>query len=139
MTKHKEKTKMTNMKKGNYPVGDFLIRIKNASMARKKLVEFPAIRFVVAIAKSLVREGYLDEMKEENGVLSVSLSFKKKEPLISDIKLVSKPGLRIYKKCEDLEAKRGPSIFIVSTPEGVVSSKEAIKKRLGGEVIAEVL
>lgn len=136
-SKISQKVKHFNV--GNYPVGDFLIRIKNAAMARANSVEFPSTKFVVSVAKALVKEGYLEEIREEEGVLSVRLKFRKKEPLIGNITLISKPGLRIYMKTEDLEAKKGPSIFILTTPVGVMSSKEAVKKRLGGEVVAEVL
>jgi small subunit ribosomal protein S8 len=127
------------MSVGNYPVGDFLMRIKNASMAKKKSVEFPSTKFVAAVAKALVKEGYLEAIEQKERILAATLSFRKKEPMVSDIKLISKPGLRIYKKLKDLEAKRGPSIFILSTPKGIMSSKEAVKKSLGGEVIAEIL
>ena len=135
----KAKIKQSRTTVGNYPVGDFLIRIKNASLARKKTVEFPSNKFVISVAKSLVKEKYLEEETVVQGVLKISLSYKKKEPMISNIKLVSRPGLRVYMKVEDLESLRGPSIFILSTPIGIMSSKEAIKKRQGGEIIAEIL
>lgn len=131
--------KISNKTVGNYPVGDFLIRIKNAGLARRKIVEFPPYKFVVSVAKTLQKEGYLREVKVDNDVLKASLAYKKKEPLITDVKLVSKPGLRIYMKADELEKIKSPYIFIVSTPKGIISSKEAIKKRMGGEIIAEVL
>jgi small subunit ribosomal protein S8 len=124
---------------GNYPVGDFLIRLKNASLARKKRIEFPAYNFVVSVAKALKKEGYLREVRTKDGVLEAALSYMKKEPLLTDIKIVSKPGVRIYMKKEELEKIKSPSIFILSTPKGVMSSKEAISNNLGGEVIAKVL
>src|SRR3990172_3548852 len=131
----KERVKAMRMSVGNYPVGDFLMRIKNASMVQKKSVEFPSTKLVAAVAKALVKEGYLEAIEQKERILAVTLSFRKKEPMVSDIKLISKRGLRIYKKLKDLEAKRGPSIFILSTPKGVMSSKEAVKKSLGGEAI----
>lgn len=133
------KIKRTKTKTINYPIGDFLIRIKNASLAGRKTVDFPATKFTVSVAKSLVKEGYLDDVQVDKGVLKTSLSYRKKEPVITGIKLVSKPGLRIYIKVEDLEKWKSPSILILSTPKGVMSSREAIKKRFGGEVIAEIL
>jgi small subunit ribosomal protein S8 len=135
----KRKTKQPKVTTSNYPVGDFLVRIKNASLARRKTVEFPLNKFVSAVAKSLVKERYLQEVQIVQGFLKANLSFRRKEPVITDIKIVSKPGLRVYMKVEDLQKKRGPSIYILSTPEGVMSSKEAIKKGLGGEVIAEII
>lgn len=134
-----KKKKKTNKMVGNYPVGDFLIRIKNAGLARKKTVEFPAYKFIVSVAKTMKKEGYLREVGVGGDVLKVALSYKKKEPLLTNIKIVSKPGIRIYMKKEELEKIKSPSIFILSTPKGVMSSKEAVKNNLGGEVIAEVL
>lgn len=135
----KRNAKISKKRVGNYPVGDFLVRIKNASLARRKVVEFPAYKFVVSVAKALQKEGYLREVKEDGVILKAALSYKKKEPLVTNVKLVSKPGLRIYMKYEELEKIKSPSILIISTPKGVMSSKEAINKKLGGEVIAEIL
>lgn len=124
---------------GNYPVGDFLIRIKNASLAGRKTVNFPSNKFVISVAKTLMKEGYLREVRVTQESLKVILSYKKKEPIITDIKIVSTPGLRVYMKVEELQKIKSPSIFILSTPEGIMSSKEAIKKKQGGEVIAKIL
>jgi len=123
----------------NYPVGDFLIRIKNANLAGKKTVIVPQNKFVISVAKSLVKEGYLRDIKVSHDSLSVNLSYQKKEPVITDIKLVSKPGLRVYAKYEELEKIKKPTVLIVSTPAGVMSSREALKKKLGGEIIVEIL
>lgn len=122
----------------NYPVGDFLIRIKNALLAKKREVEVPGTKLIKEVATVLEKEGVLDEVRKVKGKLSVRLVFRKKEPVILGLKLISKPGSRIYWGVDELAKKRGPSIFILSTPEGILSSKEAIKKRVGGEVICEV-
>ena len=122
----------------NYPVGDFLIRVKNAVLARNREVVVANTKLIKEVAKVLKREGFLDAISEKGGELSARLSFRRKEPLILGIKLVSKPGLRIYMGIDELEKKKGPSMFIISSPKGVISSSEAKKKRLGGEVIAEV-
>ena len=135
----KRKEKKLKMKSINYPVGDFLIRVKNASLARRKTVDFPANKFVAAVAECLVKERYLDDAQTDQGVLRVSLSYRKKEPMITAVKLVSKPGLRVYMKVEDLVKIKSPSILILSTPDGIMSSREAIKKKLGGEVIVKIL
>ena len=92
----------------------------------------------MAIAEALKKMGFVDTVKNEKGILTVSLTFKDKKPRIMDIKLVSKPGLRIYMGVDELEKMKGPSIFLISTPKGVVSSLKAIKDRVGGEVIAEI-
>ena len=122
----------------NYPVGDFLIRVKNAGLARKRQVEVPKNKVIKEVAKALKRLRYLDEIGEKEGKLVVKLSYRKKEPLLTDLKLVSKPGLRVYQGADELAKKRGLSTYIVSTPKGILSLKEALKKRVGGEVIAEV-
>ena len=88
------------------------------------------------VAKTLKRMGYLDEVKIIKGSLKVRLTYQSKKPLVNDIKLVSKPGVRIYQNVSDLENYRGLCEFIVSTPKGILSSKEAVKKNVGGEVIA---
>lgn len=123
----------------NYPVGDFLIRLKNANLARHRELEIPSSKKVKAVVKVLEKEGYITDLKEEKEKITMRLVYRKKEPILTEIKLVSKPGRRVYKGAGELEAVKGPSFFIVSTPKGVMSSKEAIKKRLGGEIVAEVL
>jgi len=120
-------------------VGDFLIKIKNASMAKNKNVEYVAEKQVVAIAKALVRLGFLDGANQKDGVLETGLTFKNKKPLLMNIKLISKPGLRIYMTAKEINAKKGPSLYLITTPKGIMSSREAVKNNLGGEVIAEIL
>ena len=122
----------------NYPVGDFLIRIKNAAMAGNNSIEVESTKLIVAVAEVLKREGFLSEIKKSKDKLKVQIAFKSKRPVLMDIKLVSKLGLRIYKNVDEIKQKRGASIYVISTPAGVLSSKEAIKKNVGGEVIAEV-
>jgi small subunit ribosomal protein S8 len=123
----------------NYPIGDFLIRLKNTALAGRKTVEVSSSKLVRAVARLLQKEGYLEDVTESKGTLSANLAFHKKSPILDDIKLVSKPGLRIYMDREELEAKKGPSFFIISTSHGLMTTREALKKGLGGEVIAEVL
>lgn len=137
----KEKTERQTRKNtsaGNYPIGDFLIRVKNASLARNHEIVVTNSKLVESVAHLLEKEGYLEGIKKEKGKLSVRLSYRKKEPVILGLKLVSSPGLRVYKGVFELEKKKGPSTFIVSTPKGIMSAMGAIKKRLGGEVIAEI-
>ena len=122
-----------------YPVGDFLIRIKNASLANRKEVEVFSSKFVKEVAKTLKEEGFLDIIEEKKGKIKVTLAFSHKRPVIMDIKLVSRPGLRIYRNVDDMAKIKRPTIFLISTPKGVISSRKAIKQRLGGEVLAEIL
>jgi len=123
----------------NYPVGDFLIRIKNAALADKKEVEVFSSKFVKEVAKTLKEEGFLNTIEEKKGKIKVTLSFSHKKPVVMDIKLISRPGLRLYKNVEELEKIKRPTIFLISTPKGVLSSKKAIKERVGGEILAEIL
>lgn len=122
----------------NYPIGDFLIRLKNAARARQGEVVISNTKLIKAVADKLKMLGYLDEVKLKNNELSVKLAYRKKEPVLYDLKLVSKPGLRIYMGVDDFEKIKRPSVFVISTPEGIVSSKEAKKLRIGGEVIVEI-
>jgi len=122
----------------NYPIGDFLIRIGNAAMAGKKEVEVPATKLISETAKALKKAGYLNEVTEKKGVLVASLAMRRKSPVLMKLKLISRPGLRIYLGIDDIEKKRGPSRFLISTPQGMMMSPEAIKKRVGGEVVAEI-
>ena len=93
---------------------------------------------IVAIAEALKKMGFVDTVKNDKGILTVTLTFKNKSPRLMDLKLISKPGLRIYMGVDELEVKKSPSILLVSTPKGVMSSITAIKNRVGGEVIAEI-
>lgn len=122
----------------NYPVGDFLIRIKNAALADQKEIVVATTKEVAGVADALEKAGYLSDVKKDEKTLSVSLVYKKKEPYLMGIKLISTPGLRIYMKAKDIEKIKKPSTFIISTPKGILLSKQAVKAGVGGEVIAEV-
>ena len=123
----------------NYPVGDYLIRIKNAQMAKKREVKVENSKLIESVAKTLKELGYLEKVSKKQGVLTSTLVYKSREPILTNIKVISKPGLRDFRSVDELEKHRKPSVFIVSTSQGVMSSKVAIKKRIGGEVIAEIL
>lgn len=122
----------------NYPAGDFLIRLKNAGIAGHKTVTSPNSNLIGAIAECLKKQGYLGSVEVKDGSITVSLAQRRKEPILMDIKIVSKPGLRVYMGIEEIEAKKGPTVLIISTSAGILAGKDAIKKRLGGELIAEV-
>lgn len=122
----------------NYPIGDFLIRIGNAALAKSGEVRMPSTKFIHDVAKALEKSGYLSEVKKEKGIIVVKLAIKRKEPVIMRLKLVSRPGLRIYLGADELGKKRGPSKFLLTTPKGIMMSDAAIKNHLGGEVIAEI-
>ncbi|RLC32839.1 30S ribosomal protein S8 [Candidatus Woesebacteria bacterium] len=126
---------MTNI---NYSIGDFLVRIKNAALAGKKEMEVDTTKLIESIAKVLKKEGILTEVKKKGDKLTVKLAYRKKEPILMDLKIVSRPGLRIYMGADELSAIKGPSYFVLSTPKGAMTSREAIKERIGGEVIVEI-
>ena len=134
MTKNKDTQKPVG-----YPIGDFLVRIKNVVRAKRHSVEVKNTKIIEAMAKVLKEEGYLSEITKSGSILSVSVAYRKKEPLILDINLVSKPGLRVYMGASELKKIRGPRRLILSTPKGIMFHREAIKKNLGGEIIANLL
>lgn len=122
----------------NYSIGDFMIRLKNAGLAGKKEFEVNKTRLTKEASVALKKMGFVEDFKEKGDMLTVSLVFKNKKPLILGLRLISKPGLRIYKGTDELAKIRKPSVLLVSTPKGLLSSYEAIKQRVGGEVVAEV-
>lgn len=122
----------------NYTIGDFLIQLKNASTSGKTTVSLKNSKFIKSVAKVLKKEKLLSDVKIKDNILTAKLAFHKKKPLFSDIKLISTPGLRIYKGVKELSEHRGISIFILSTSKGIMSHKDALKAGLGGEVIAQI-
>lgn len=123
----------------NYSAGDFLIRVKNSSMAGKTNLSLQSTKFIYAIAKTLAEEGFLSEVNLKEGILTAKLTQAHKKPVLMDLRLVSKPGLRVYRNIKELKLRKaGSSILILSTPQGIMSHKKAIKSNLGGEVIAEI-
>jgi small subunit ribosomal protein S8 len=123
----------------NYNLGDFLIRLKNCVMASRSELEVPATKIVTQAAKALKVAGFIAEIIEDKETLKIKMAMKNKKPTLMDIRLVSKPGLRIYKTIAEIEKIKKPFILLISTPKGFLTSKEAIKERVGGEVIAEIL
>ena len=115
-----------------------MIKIKNASMAKNKDLTVSSNKQIEAIAAALKKLGYLDSVSKEKDLIKLTLTFKNKRPVLTDLKLVSKPGLRIYMGVAEIEKKKGPSTYLISAPIGIISSREAVKQRVGGEVIAEI-
>lgn len=124
------------------PIADLLIRIKNGYLAKKKLVEVPWSKILEGIAKILKGGGYLKkvEVKEDKfRALVLNLKYVKGCPALTNVKRISKPGVRRYVKAKNIKpVLNGLGIMIVSTPQGLMSGKEAKKKGLGGEILAEV-
>ena len=125
-------------------IADMLTRIRNANQMKYNEVSMPVSRVKTEIAKILKDEGFVEEFSiEENDVqntLTLTLKYgQKKERVITGLKRVSKPGLRVYSKAEDLpKVLNGLGIAIISTPKGIMTDKKARKENVGGEVIAYV-
>ena len=126
------------------PIADMLTRIRNANQMRYKEVEVPASKMKLEIARILKEEGFVADYKvKKNNVQNIIvLSLKygdKKERVITGLKRISKPGLRVYVKAENMpNVLNGLGIAIVSTSKGVMTGKDAKKESLGGEVLAYV-
>lgn len=128
----------------NYTIGDFVIRIKNAVRANRKVVVAPATKTTRGIGKLLVKEGFLAGMKEveQDGkkVLSAEVVYDKRTPVFTGVRIISKPSLRVYATVAELEKveRRGLGSVVVSTSAGIMTGKEALKKGLGGELLFEI-
>ena len=126
------------------PISDLLTRLRNASMVKKATVEVPASKIKYSIVKILESEGYVDSVEQyqdgARNMLRVSLKYDDmRQSAITQIRRISKPGLRIYRKANDIRPVRsGYGFSILSTPNGLMTSREAKKRRLGGEVICEI-
>ena len=125
-------------------VADMLTRIRNANAAKHDTVEVPASNMKKAIAQILVDEGYIKSFTVEEdgkqGIITITLKYgPNKSPVITGLRRVSTPGLRIYTSCEDMpKVMKGLGVAILSTPKGVMTDKEARKANVGGEVLAFV-
>ncbi len=126
------------------PIADMLTRIRNANTVGHETVEIPASKMKKAIAEILKEEGYITDFEviEDNkqGMIKVTMKYgANKEKVISGIKKISKPGLKVYAKAGEVpKVLGGLGIAIVSTSKGIVSDKEARKLGVGGEVICYV-
>ena len=126
------------------PIADLLTRIRNGCRARMTSVEIPHSKIKVEIVKILEQEGYISgyEISNETKFPTIRVTLRydnKRKPLINHIARVSKPGLRVYKQVGELKPIRsGLSTQIVSTSGGLMTDREARRKRVGGEVICEV-
>ena len=126
------------------PIADMLTRIRNANTVGHETVEIPASKMKKAIAEILKEEGYITDFEviedDKQGMIKVTMKYgANKEKVISGIKKISKPGLKVYSKAGEVpKVLGGLGIAIVSTSKGIVSDKEARKLGVGGEVICYV-
>jgi small subunit ribosomal protein S8 len=123
---------------------DFIIRIKNATLAGRKEVIIPYSNLSKEIGKVLVKEGFLESIKEETVKgkrnLKVIVKYEKRLPVLTEVEIISKPSLRIYKDAKGIFEieRRGKKTVIVSTNQGVMTGKQARSKGIGGEVIFSI-
>ena len=124
-------------------IADMLTRIRNANQNRNVTCEVPASKVKLEIARILKDEGFIEDYKLNNetvqGTITLTLKYKNKERVITGLKRISKPGLRVYAKAEELPTVlNGLGIAIISTSKGIMTDKEARNNSLGGEVIAYI-
>ena len=127
----------------NDPIADMLTRIRNAQIAKHDVVVLPASNTKKAIAKILLAEGYVKSVdfidEAPQGSIKIALKYVNKQPVIAGLKRISKPGLRVYARHEELpKVLGGLGIAIISTSKGLMTDKEARKEMIGGEVLAYI-
>ena len=126
------------------PIADLLTRIRNANQMRYKEVKIPASNLKCELAKILKEEGFIKDYKlvkdDVQGTIVVTLKYgDNKERVITGLKRISKPGLRVYAKSDEIpKVLNGLGIAIISTSKGIMTDKEARKQNVGGEVIAYI-
>ena len=124
-------------------IADMLTRIRNANNAKHETVDIPASNMKKAIADILLEEGYIKSYQViedgKQGILRVTLKYIGKQKVLTGIRRISKPGLRVYASCEEMpRVMNGLGIAIVSTSKGVMTDKKARSLNVGGEIIAFV-
>lgn len=126
----------------NKKVIDFIIRIKNAGLARRRIVLIPYSNLNKNIGNVLVKANYLEELKSESKegkkVLVAHLKYEKRKPVLQGISIVSKPSLRVYEKNKNIGQRRGFGMLVISTNQGIMTEREAKKKGIGGETLFRV-
>ncbi len=126
-----------------YTIGDFLIQVKNGYRANKKEIVYPRSNVVVSLAKILEKEGFVSKVSEKEAdgkkTLQISLKYEGRVPAISDIRLISKPSVHLYAgKLKVKKAMGRHGVGIVSTSSGMMTSADAGKKGVGGELICQI-
>ena len=124
-------------------IADAFTVMRNAIMAKKENVDFPASKMLSSIMDILKKEGYIDDFKpledKKQGILRVYLKYVNAKSAIRNIKRISKPGLRVYKESKNIPSiLRGRGLAVVSTSKGIITDKQAREQKAGGEIIAYV-
>ncbi len=132
------------MKNTTDPIADMLTRVRNASQARHTTVDVPFSKMKLAIAKIMEQEGYIagHDFKEDGTHKSLRLHLKydnERQPVVNGIRRVSRPGLRVYSGMDDIpRILGGMGTVVISTNRGIMSGREARRRHLGGELLAEI-
>lgn len=127
----------------NYTIVDALIRVKNAALARRNVIDLPFSNSVKQIVGVLVKEGFLlktKEIEKEKKSISVELAKRKKTSVFTNVRLISRPALRVYETSKQIgmREKQAMGHLIVSTNKGIMTGKDAVANKLGGELICEI-
>ena len=122
------------------PIADMLTRIRNANQNKSKEVSMPVSKVKKEIANILLNEGFISDVKVENSIMTLTLKYTdKKERVITGLRRISKPGLRVYAKNDEIPSVlNGFGVAVISTSKGIMTDKEARKLSLGGEVVAYI-
>lgn len=126
------------------PIGDFLVRIKNAGAAGLSSAAIPYSEMKLEIAELLAKEGYLASItkkgKKVKKILEVGLAYSGREPRVSGFTRVSKPSRRVYMKVKDMHGKAAgqSGLVVLSTPKGILTDRDAQKEHVGGEVLFKI-
>lgn len=119
------------------PIGDALIRIKNGYQVGKQTVDVSFSKLILRLMEVLEKEGYIGKVQKKDRVITVELKYKDRKPVLTDVRRVSKPSLRVYRGFKDLPTVlNGLGVAIISTPKGLMTDKQARKLKIGGEVLA---
>ena len=125
------------------PIADMLTIIRNAQAVSKETVKFPFSKLKFEVAKVMEKKGFVGIVEKKGRkpkkVMEIKLKYENKNPVISGLKKISKPGQRIYVGFKDIKLVRsGYGIAIISTPKGLMTGQEARKKKMGGEILCQV-
>ena len=125
------------------PIADMLTRIRNANAQRHETVDVPASKLKKSIAEILLEEGYIKSFEEiednSQGIIRITLKYVDKQRVISGLKRISKPGLRVYANKDELpKVLGGLGIALISTSKGIMTDKKARQEGIGGEVLAYI-
>lgn len=128
----------------NNQVSDFIIRLKNACLAKRREIVMPYSNINRAIGKLLVKKHFLTDLKEEvfegKKVLVAVIRYERREPVITDVSIVSKPSLKIYAKLKTLGKNKNKTlgVSVLSTSKGIITEEEAKEKGVGGELLFRI-